>query len=443
MAESRFASSNRPAGEKTPPSVQPGGARHEALEARGAAARAKADLLSRRPAGPQPIQRAPAAPPNRTGLPDGLKAGIESLSGVSLDDVRVHYDSSRPVALQAHAFAQGPEIHLAPGQRRHLPHEAWHVVQQKQGRVGATGRTAGGIAVNDSPGLEAEADRMGARASRSAAAPLPSAAFATRDSRPGAEVLQAVWKQEGDRLYWEPPVSGVVWQSDGNLYWFEIVGKAGKPFEAMAGEQRTYEEWKAMGAGEAVEPDIVPKPDTDEIILRLAKKNPYKNETLKCHFFATEFERELNLAQIHFNAVKFTIRRGKKDLVQNAVGAQITLHGEPIGVDQHFFTVVKFAGQEMVFDNMSPKGIPRAEHFARLKFFLQAENEALTEVTFSKDVIVLELEDSQSFDEQGRPPPKKYKPGRKAPRAAAAKASAPRAAASKAGPSSSKEAKED
>src|SRR5262245_50519279 len=42
-----------------------------------------------------------AAPPprNSTGMPYALKAGVESLSGVSLDDVRVHYDSSRPTQL--------------------------------------------------------------------------------------------------------------------------------------------------------------------------------------------------------------------------------------------------------------------------------------------------------------------------------------------------------
>src|SRR5215470_10506123 len=32
-----------------------------------------------------------APPPNRTGLPDQLKSGVESLSGVSLDNVKVHY----------------------------------------------------------------------------------------------------------------------------------------------------------------------------------------------------------------------------------------------------------------------------------------------------------------------------------------------------------------
>lgn len=98
-----------------------------------------------------------------TGLPAGLKSGIESLSGVSLDHVTVHYDSSRPAALNAHAFAQGPDIHLAPGQARHLPHEAWHVVQQAQGRVRPTMQLAG-KPVNTDASLEAEADAMGARA---------------------------------------------------------------------------------------------------------------------------------------------------------------------------------------------------------------------------------------------------------------------------------------
>ncbi|MEL6127089.1 MAG: DUF4157 domain-containing protein, partial [Pseudomonadota bacterium] len=36
------------------------------------------------------------------------------------------------------AYAQGSNIHLGPGQDQHLPHEAWHVVQQRQGRVPTT-----------------------------------------------------------------------------------------------------------------------------------------------------------------------------------------------------------------------------------------------------------------------------------------------------------------
>ncbi|WP_276349193.1 DUF4157 domain-containing protein [Daejeonella sp. JGW-45] len=76
--------------------------------------------------------------PNQTGMPDQLKDGIESLSGETMDDVRVKYNSDKPAQLNAHAYAQGTEIHLASGQEKHLPHEAWHVVQQKQGRVKPT-----------------------------------------------------------------------------------------------------------------------------------------------------------------------------------------------------------------------------------------------------------------------------------------------------------------
>ncbi|MDF2177180.1 DUF4157 domain-containing protein [Aliiglaciecola sp. CAU 1673] len=111
-----------------------------------------------------PVQRQPNdAAANRTGLPDNLKTGLESLSGLAMDDVKVHFNSSKPAALQAHAYAQGNQIHLAPGQEKHLPHEAWHVVQQKQGRVTPT-INVGGAPVNDSPALEQEADSMGAKA---------------------------------------------------------------------------------------------------------------------------------------------------------------------------------------------------------------------------------------------------------------------------------------
>jgi hypothetical protein len=101
---------------------------------------------------------------NATGLPDKLKAGAESLSGFNLDDVRVHYNSGSPAQLMAHAYAQGNHIHVAPGQETHLPHEAWHVVQQKQGRVKATVQLKSGISVNDDVELEREADTMGAEA---------------------------------------------------------------------------------------------------------------------------------------------------------------------------------------------------------------------------------------------------------------------------------------
>ena len=98
---------------------------------------------------------------NNTGMPDQLKSGVESLSGMDMSDVKVHYNSSQPAQLNAHAYAQGSDIHVAPGQEKHLPHEAWHVVQQKQGRVQATAQLKESVPVNDDPGLESEADIMG------------------------------------------------------------------------------------------------------------------------------------------------------------------------------------------------------------------------------------------------------------------------------------------
>ncbi|SMD14510.1 hypothetical protein [Pedobacter nyackensis] len=72
---------------------------------------------------------------NNTGLPDNLKSGVENLSGYSLDNV--------------------------PGQERHLPHEAWHVAQQKQGRVQPTMQLKGKLNISDDAGLENEADHFG------------------------------------------------------------------------------------------------------------------------------------------------------------------------------------------------------------------------------------------------------------------------------------------
>lgn len=106
-----------------------------------------------------------ATPKNDTGLPDTLRTGVEALSGISLDDVQVHHNSPKPAEIGALAYAQGTDIHLGPGQERHLPHEAWHVVQQKQGRVKPTGP-----GLPPEPAAQAEeADRMGARAEQEGA----------------------------------------------------------------------------------------------------------------------------------------------------------------------------------------------------------------------------------------------------------------------------------
>ncbi|HKJ50526.1 MAG TPA: DUF4157 domain-containing protein [Gammaproteobacteria bacterium] len=121
------------------------------------------ELMQGKFSGPLQREREGDAAPNRTGMPDGLKNGIESLSGIDLSAARIHYNSARPAQLNALAYAQGKDIHLGTGQEKHLPHEAWHLVQQQQGRVQPT-TTIAGEQVNDDASLEREADIMGARA---------------------------------------------------------------------------------------------------------------------------------------------------------------------------------------------------------------------------------------------------------------------------------------
>lgn len=116
------------------------------------------------PAAGQVQPEADRQEPNRTGMPDRLKAGIEALSGIDMSDVLVHYSSPRPAKLNALAYTQGNQIHIASGQERHLAHEAWHAVQQAQGRVKPTVQKSTGSSVNDDQGLESEADTMGAQA---------------------------------------------------------------------------------------------------------------------------------------------------------------------------------------------------------------------------------------------------------------------------------------
>ena len=140
--------------EKNSPSFQPIEQSTPSIQCKGYAAKTSYPLPPAQPA------------PNNTGLPDNLKTGIEHLSGYSMDDVQVHYNSDRPAQLQALAYAQGTDIHIATGQEVHLPHEAWHVVQQKQGRVRPTIQAKGNANVNNEAKLEKEAVLSGAKAAR-------------------------------------------------------------------------------------------------------------------------------------------------------------------------------------------------------------------------------------------------------------------------------------
>lgn len=257
------------------------------FDGEGRSAAGDAALQSERPyqaqatdtAGSAAASPAAEAPgPNRTGLPDQLKSGIESLSGMRMDHVNVHYNSSQPAQLQAHAYAQGSEIHIAPGQERHLPHEAWHVVQQAQGRVTPTVQTKTGP-LNDDSELEQKADRMGEQAmqagvgSQAAAADLP-AAPGTVGVAQAAVIQRELDREQLDliaamprsvRIEYLARVSEEEWQQALNADLFNHFGAIEEIDEIY--EQRQFRE----DNGETASPSwLAPIPDGNA---RLAAKN--------------------------------------------------------------------------------------------------------------------------------------------------------------------------
>ncbi|HEY0986323.1 MAG TPA: DUF4157 domain-containing protein [Kofleriaceae bacterium] len=159
-----------------------------------------------RPAPARPTVDGPGQP-----MASEVRSKMERAFGVDFSSVRI-FEGERAPALGARAYAQGAEIHFAPGEYRPdsargqeiLGHELAHVVQQHQGRVGAT-HEMNGIGVNGDAALEHEADELGARAARGESAhgarsavlarpaPLPSLTTRTVQRLPYAEVHVGQW----------------------------------------------------------------------------------------------------------------------------------------------------------------------------------------------------------------------------------------------------------
>lgn len=123
-------------------------------------------------------------------LPAPVAAEMEGAFGADFSAVRVH-QGSEAASVGAHAYTQGTDIHFAPGQfaphtpegKELLGHELAHVMQQAQGRVAPTG-DAGGVPLNDDPGLEQEADDAGARVARGENAGLGGGAASSSAATP-------------------------------------------------------------------------------------------------------------------------------------------------------------------------------------------------------------------------------------------------------------------
>lgn len=97
--------------------------------------------------------------PNLTGIPTQMKLDFERRSGLSFDDVRVHYNSDKPRKIGALAYTQIPQVHIGPGQERHLRHELGHVVQQKTMNI-VSNTSSVGYEINNDPKLEEHADSI-------------------------------------------------------------------------------------------------------------------------------------------------------------------------------------------------------------------------------------------------------------------------------------------
>lgn len=211
--------------------------------------------------------------PSKSGLPQKLQTGIEHLSGIAMHDVKVHYHSSKPAQLNAHAFAQGRDIHLATGQEKHLPHEAWHVVQQQQGRVKPTLQMAG-AQINDDARLESEADRMGARALQAGGENLQTGALTplhNSGTQNHAAPLQGVWKPSPfhqDYYQWHTTLAGVRWyagkHADDMYFVIEHLSDENRALLKFQKIVRPYTAWVELGFtpldadNSIVEPDETP-----------------------------------------------------------------------------------------------------------------------------------------------------------------------------------------
>jgi hypothetical protein len=108
-----------------------------------------------------------------TALPASVRSLLEPAFGLDLSGVRVHQDGVAE-AHGAQALARGRDLHFAPGAfdpasqagRELIGHEVAHVAQQTAGRATAGTQAKGGGGIDESPGLEREADELGARAAR-------------------------------------------------------------------------------------------------------------------------------------------------------------------------------------------------------------------------------------------------------------------------------------
>ncbi|MGB1206180.1 MAG: eCIS core domain-containing protein [Chitinophagales bacterium] len=120
-----------------------------------------------------PLQKQENKSSTSNGLPTEVQMKMENSLGADFSNVNIHKDSKSATDVGALAYAQGNDVHFAPGQfkpntqagQELIGHELTHVVQQREGRVKPTTQ-AKGLPVNDDKSLEKEADDMGKMAAQ-------------------------------------------------------------------------------------------------------------------------------------------------------------------------------------------------------------------------------------------------------------------------------------
>lgn len=187
-------------------------------------------------------------------IPDAVRGPMEQALGADFSSVRVHEGSTAP-RLGAVAFTQGESLHFAPGryrpassEGRHLiGHELAHVVQQRAGRVRSTGSVRG-VALNDDASLEAEADRMGARAARASASPEPGIQRVPMPSGP-APVQRAVaviqrWGDLGSDEDIDSEIYGIWDMNAGTIIYVGQARNSGTRFTQHVNQDAAYPWYK-------------------------------------------------------------------------------------------------------------------------------------------------------------------------------------------------------
>jgi hypothetical protein len=107
-------------------------------------------------------------------LPAQLKENMESSLGGDFSNTEIYANSTKATKMGALAYAQGNEIHFAPGKydpesqggKELIGHELTHIIQQKKGIVQKT-KNDNGMQVNNEFKLEKEADDLGKKAADS------------------------------------------------------------------------------------------------------------------------------------------------------------------------------------------------------------------------------------------------------------------------------------